>query len=58
MKRRGSVTTITIAHRLSTVVNADTVVYVDAGRILAKGTFAEVRMQVSNFDKQAQLMGL
>jgi ABC-type multidrug transport system fused ATPase/permease subunit len=55
---RGSVTTITIAHRLSTVVNADTVVYVHAGRILAKGTFAEVRMQVSNFDKQAQLMGL
>ena len=55
---RGSVTTITIAHRLSTVVNADTVIYVDKGIILAKGTFAEVRTQVPNFDQQAQLMGL
>jgi ABC-type multidrug transport system fused ATPase/permease subunit len=55
---RGSVTTITIAHRLSTVVHADTVLYIEKGRILAKGTFEEVRTQVPNFDKQAQLMGL
>jgi ABC-type multidrug transport system fused ATPase/permease subunit len=55
---RGSVTTITIAHRLSTVVHADMVLYIESGRILAEGTFEEVRMKVPNFDKQAQLMGL
>lgn len=55
---RGSVTTITIAHRLSTVVNSDTVAYMADGKILAQGTFEEVRSLVPNFDKQAQLMGL
>jgi ABC-type multidrug transport system fused ATPase/permease subunit len=55
---RGSVTTITIAHRLSTVVHADNVLYIDKGRKLAEGTFEEVRTQVPDFDKQAQLMGL
>jgi hypothetical protein len=30
----------------------------DGGRILAIGTFAQVRAQVPDFDKQAGIMGL
>lgn len=55
---RGSTTVVMIAHRLSTVRNADIVVYMDGGRVLAVGTFNEVRLIVPNFDRQAKLMGL
>lgn len=55
---RGSTTVIMIAHRLSTVRNADTVVYIDNGKIISTGTFEEVRRAVSDFDSQAKLMGL
>lgn len=58
MELKGNVTVLMIAHRLSTVRFADLVVYIDGGKIIAKGTFEEVRSQVSNFEKQAQLMGL
>ena len=47
-----------IAHRLSTVRNADIVVYLSQGRIIATGTFDEVREIVPDFDHQAKLMGL
>jgi ABC-type multidrug transport system fused ATPase/permease subunit len=55
---RGSTTVVLIAHRLSTVRNADIVVYLSAGKILAAGTFEEVRKLVPDFDRQAKLMGL
>ena len=55
---RGSITVITIAHRLSTVRDADLVVYLSKGKVQAKGTFEEVRNTVPDFDKQAKLMGL
>lgn len=55
---RGSVTVLMIAHRLSTVRNADKVIYMDEGRVLAIGNFEEVRESVPNFDRQASLMGL
>jgi ABC-type multidrug transport system fused ATPase/permease subunit len=55
---KGSVTVVLIAHRLSTVRDADVVVYLEAGQIKAVGTFDEVRSLVPNFDKQAKLMGL
>jgi len=55
---KGSVTVIMIAHRLSTVRNADTVIYMDQGKILAQGTFEEVRNSIPDFDNQARLMGL
>lgn len=47
-----------IAHRLSTVRNADIVVYMAEGKVLATGTFDEVRKAVPDFDHQAKLMGL
>jgi ABC-type bacteriocin/lantibiotic exporter with double-glycine peptidase domain len=55
---KSKVTVISIAHRLSTVRKADLVVYLDKGRILAQGTFDEVRAQVKDFDANAKLLGL
>jgi ABC-type multidrug transport system fused ATPase/permease subunit len=55
---RGSCTVVIIAHRLSTVRNADEVIYLQQGRIVSRGTFEEVRREVPNFDQQANLMGL
>ena len=55
---RGSTTIFMIAHRLSTVRNADLVVYLDAGKVVATGSFEEVRKAVPNFERQAKLMGL
>lgn len=52
------ITRVTIAHRLATVMHADLVVYLDNGRIMATGTFEEVRAAVPQFDKQASLLGL
>ncbi len=54
----GEVTTITVAHRLATVRHADQVLYLEQGRITARGTFDEVRGQVPDFDRQASLLGL
>ena len=52
------VSVILIAHRLSSINKSDMVVYIDRGKIIAKGTFDEVRNLVPDFDHQAQLMGL
>jgi ABC-type multidrug transport system fused ATPase/permease subunit len=55
---RGSTTVVMIAHRLSTVRNADVVVYLSEGKVRSIGTFNEVRKAVPDFDRQAKLMGL
>jgi len=55
---RGSTTVVMIAHRLSTVRDADIVVYLSEGKVLATGTFNEVRNAIPDFDHQAKLMGL
>ena len=55
---RGSTTVVIIAHRLSTVRNVDKVVYLSDGKILATGTFEEVRKAVPDFDYQAKIMGI
>jgi ABC-type multidrug transport system fused ATPase/permease subunit len=55
---RGDVTVLMIAHRLSTVLTADRIVYMDKGEIKAQGSFEEVRRAVPDFDRQANLMGL
>ena len=55
---KGLVTVVMVAHRLSTVRNADQVIYMEKGKILAQGTFSEVRSLIPNFDSQAKLMGL
>jgi ABC-type multidrug transport system fused ATPase/permease subunit len=55
---RGKVTVVLVAHRLSTVLAADRIFYMEEGSIKASGTFDEVRAQIPNFNKQAKLMGL
>ena len=52
------ITTVIIAHRLSTVRKSDQVIYLQEGIMVANGSFEEVRAQVGDFDKQAKLMGL
>ena len=54
----GTVTTVTIAHRLATIRHCDLVVYLEGGKALAQGTFDEVRAVTSQFDRQAKLLGL
>ena len=55
---KGKVTVILIAHRLSSVRDADQVVFMAKGKIEAYGTFTQVRKIAPDFDKQANLMGL
>lgn len=55
---KGEVTLISIAHRLSTAKRADRVIYLEAGKVLAQGSFEEVKSSVPNFQKQAELMDL
>ena len=57
-KLRGNCTVVTIAHRLSTVRNADQVIYLEHGKVLAKGSMQQVRESIPSFDTQAKLMGL
>jgi ABC-type multidrug transport system fused ATPase/permease subunit len=51
-------TVIIIAHRLSTLVNANRILYFEEGEIVCDGTFAEVRKVSKSIDKQAQVLGL
>jgi ABC-type multidrug transport system fused ATPase/permease subunit len=55
---REKTTVIVIAHRLATIRHIPRIIYIDQGRVLADGTFDEVRSAVADFDAQARLMGL
>jgi ABC-type multidrug transport system fused ATPase/permease subunit len=54
----GKITTFTIVHRLSTVMEADRNVHMDEGKIVSVGTFQEVRNSVPDLDNQARLLGV
>ena len=54
----GEVTTVVIAHRLSTVLHSNLVLYLENGVLVASGTFAEVRAAVPRLERQARLSGL
>lgn len=55
---RGKITIVLIAHRLSTVLKADRLVYLQDGKILSTGTFEHVRLAIPEFAEQASLSGL
>jgi ABC-type multidrug transport system fused ATPase/permease subunit len=57
-KIRGDSLVVVVAHRLATVRQADLVIYMQDGQIMAQGSFEEVRQSIPDFDAQAQLMGL
>lgn len=54
----GEVTLVVVAHRLATVRNADVLLYLEKGRVIATGSFEEVKDQVPDFERNAALMGL
>ena len=55
---RGAVTLIVIAHRLSTVVGADRIYFMEDGQIKGVGTFEQLKRDYPEFLTQAALMGL
>jgi ABC-type multidrug transport system fused ATPase/permease subunit len=55
---RGKTTIIIVAHRLSTIMNADSVIYMKDGAVIDIGSFEELRIRVPEFNSQAKLMGL
>lgn len=54
----GEVTVLSVAHRLATIRDNDLVCFLADGRLLAHGTFDEVRAAVPQFADQAALAGL
>lgn len=55
---RGRVTQVTIAHRLSTVRDADQIVFLSGGRVAATGTFEQVRAASVEFARLVELGSL
>lgn len=55
---KGKLTVIMIAHRLSSVIQADRIFYMESGEIVASGTFGELKKNNANFARQAETMGL
>ncbi len=51
----GSMTIVIVAHRLSTVRDADRIVFMSEGRIATEGTFAEVRRTDVDFARLVEL---
>ena len=52
------ISVMVIAHRLSSIRGFQRIVYMDKGKILASGTFAEVCAQVPDFELNTKAMGL
>jgi ABC-type multidrug transport system fused ATPase/permease subunit len=50
-------TSIVIAHRLSTIVRADSILLVDAGKIVAQGTHEELYKTREEYRKMVDLHG-
>jgi ATP-binding cassette subfamily C protein len=55
---KNEMTVVLIAHRLSTVMHADKLIYLDQGKIVAEGTFSELKNKVPDFAKAVELMRL
>jgi len=55
---KGEMTLIVIAHRLSTVVGADRLYFLQEGAVEGVGTFSELKVKNPEFLAQAELMGL
>jgi ABC-type bacteriocin/lantibiotic exporter with double-glycine peptidase domain len=52
---RGSITIVIVAHRLSTVREADRLVFLKEGRVDTVGTFAELRQRSADFNRLVEL---
>ena len=58
LKLTGDCTVIFIAHRLSVVRSADMIYYIDKGKVVNQGTFEELRKLNTDFNNQANYMGI
>ena len=58
LRLRGKATLIVVAHRLSTIRQADHIYFISDGKILDSGNFNELKEKNSDFNLQANLMGL
>ena len=52
---RGETTVIIVAHRLSTIQDADQVIYLDRGKVLGIGSFTELESSLPEFKEQVRL---
>ena len=52
---RGRLTTVTIAHRLSTVRRCDRLCYLDHGRIVSEGSFEQLNAEIPGFTRMVEL---
>lgn len=55
---KGRVTCLVIAHRLSSIRDADSILMIEEGELVAQGNFEELKKTSSSFAEQAKLMGL
>ena len=55
LKFKGEKTIIIIAHRLSSIVGADRLIYLEKGEIVADGTIDLIRSKIQSFDSQFKL---
>ena len=55
---RGDMTIIVVAHRLSTVRDADTIVFMKEGTVKSVGTFTELRRANADFERLVELGSL
>jgi ATP-binding cassette, subfamily B, bacterial PglK len=53
---KGKCTVVLIAHRISSVINSDKVIFMENGTISAQGTFDEVKRISPRFENQVNLM--
>jgi ABC-type multidrug transport system fused ATPase/permease subunit len=57
-RQRNNRTVIAIAHRLSSIREADNIIFVADGEIRGQGNFDKLRSDLPSFAYQAQLMGI
>jgi ABC-type multidrug transport system fused ATPase/permease subunit len=53
---KGKITLIVIAHRVSTIMNADKAIYLEAGKIIKDGSIQDIIREMPNFAKNAGLL--
>lgn len=55
---KGNMTIISVAHRLSTIVNSNQIFYLKDGHLIEQGTFNELMAKNGEFHRVAQLQGM
>lgn len=55
---KGDITLIVVAHRLSTIKDADKVLYIKSGKVIGFGKFNKLTDEIPELRRQAKLMGI